>query len=48
MGCGCGKTKRVYVVTRSDGVVETVDSLVAAMKIVRQYGGKYQQATVAK
>lgn len=40
MGCGCSK-KRQYVVTKKDGSVETVDTLTAAMNIVRKHGGSY-------
>lgn len=43
MGCGCGK-KRVYVVTTKAGRQETVNSLSAAMAIVRAEGGRYQLA----
>ena len=45
MGCGCGKKKR-YIVTKKDGTTETVDSLVAAMKVIRTHGGHYQQVRV--
>jgi hypothetical protein len=40
MGCGCGK-KRKYQVTTKAGREETVDSLSAAMTIIRKEGGRY-------
>lgn len=48
MGCGCGKNKRVYVVTKGDGTKETVDSLTAAMRVVRAHGGVYQSMQVPR
>lgn len=45
MACGCGKTRK-YLVTKKDGTTETVDSLSAAMQIVRQFGGRYQPIKV--
>jgi len=42
MGCNCGGGKKRYVVTTKDGRVETVDSLTAAMAIIRREGGRYQ------
>jgi hypothetical protein len=45
MGCGCGKKKK-YLVTRKDGTTETVDTLTAAMSIIRQHGGRYQPVKV--
>jgi hypothetical protein len=41
MGCGCGK-KRRYLVTTKTGVQTTVDSLSAAMALIRKEGGRYQ------
>lgn len=41
-GCGCGQKKRVYVVTTKDGKNKTVDSLSAAIAMVRKEGGAYQ------
>jgi hypothetical protein len=40
LGCNCGK-KRKYQVTTKDGQVEIVDTLSAAMTMIRQKGGKY-------
>ena len=45
MGCGCGK-KRKYEVTTKDGKVQVVDTLTAAMAIIRREGGKYQPIKV--
>jgi hypothetical protein len=42
MGCNCGGAKKKYLVTTKDGRTETVDSLTAAMAIIRREGGKYQ------
>lgn len=42
MGCGCGKTKRVYVVTTKAGSRREVDSLSAAISVVRKEGGSYE------
>jgi hypothetical protein len=42
MGCGCGGSKtRTYEVTTSAGAKKTVDSLSAAMTLVRAEGGHY-------
>jgi hypothetical protein len=41
MGCNCGGGRKKYVVTTREGRQETVDSLVAAMAIIRREGGKY-------
>lgn len=41
MGCNCGGGRKKYVVTTREGRTETVDSLVAAMAIIRREGGKY-------
>lgn len=41
MGCNCGK-KRKYLVTTKDGATQTVDTLSAAMSIIRKEGGRYQ------
>lgn len=41
MACNCGK-KKSYLVTTKAGRQETVDSLSAAMSIIRKEGGKYQ------
>jgi len=40
MACGCGKTRK-YLVTTREGSQQTVDSLSAAMAIVRSQGGHY-------
>lgn len=45
MGCGCGK-KRKYLVTTKDGRQQTVDSLTAAMALIRKEGGNYQPVKV--
>lgn len=45
MGCGCGK-KRKYLVTTKAGAQSTVDSLSAALAIVRKEGGNYQPIKV--
>jgi hypothetical protein len=45
MGCGCGK-KRVYIVTTKAGATKQVDSLSAALAVVRAEGGRYQLAKV--
>lgn len=45
MACNCGKTKR-YVVTTASGRTETVDSLTAAIAIIRKEGGRYQPIKV--
>lgn len=45
MPCGCGK-KRKYQVTSKDGKVTVVDTLSAAMAIVRKEGGRYQPIKV--
>ncbi|HEY6416568.1 MAG TPA: hypothetical protein VIX41_10035 [Acidimicrobiales bacterium] len=42
MGCNCGK-KTAYLVTTRDGTTHTVDSLTAAVQLVRRYGGHYQR-----
>ena len=41
MACGCGGKKRAYLVTTREGNQQTVDSLSAAMAIVRSQGGHY-------
>ena len=42
MACsGCGK-KRQYLVTTKEGRQETVETLSAAMAIIRKEGGRYQ------
>jgi len=41
MACGCGGKKRAYLVTNAQGQQSTVDSLSAAMAIVRSQGGHY-------
>ena len=40
MGCGCGKKKK-YQVTTTAGKTETVDTLSAAMAMIRKEGGRY-------
>ena len=40
MGCGCGG-KRRYQVTTKAGRVETVNSLQAAIAIIRKEGGRW-------
>ena len=45
MPCGCGKTKK-YLVTTAAGEKQTVDSLTAAIQIVRAKGGHYQPVKV--
>jgi hypothetical protein len=45
MGCGCGK-KRKYLVTTKAGTQQTVDSLTAAMAIIRKEGGNYKPIKV--
>lgn len=44
-GCGCGKKKH-YVVTTKAGRTETVESLTAAMAIIRKEGGSYRPVRV--
>lgn len=47
MACNCGGgRKKKYVVTTKLGRTETVDSLSAAMSIIRREGGKYQPIKV--
>lgn len=46
MACGCGK-KRQYQVTTKAGEVKVVDSLQAAMTIIRKEGGRYQPIKAA-
>jgi hypothetical protein len=41
MACGCGGKKKKYLVTTKAGREETVDSLSAAMAVIRREGGKY-------
>jgi len=42
MACGCGKGKtKKYVVTTKAGRTETVDSLSAAMTLIRREGGRW-------
>lgn len=43
--CACGKKKK-YQVTTKEGRKETVDSLSAAMTIIRKEGGRYQPVKV--
>lgn len=44
MGCGCGGKKAVWVVTKTDGSSEEVNSLTSAMSLVRKNpGAKYQR-----
>jgi hypothetical protein len=45
MACNCGKTKR-YIVTTTAGRTETVDTLTAAIAIIRKEGGRYQPVKV--
>ena len=45
MGCNCGKKKK-YLVTTKAGVQHTVDTLTAAMSIIRKEGGHYQPVKV--
>lgn len=45
MPCGCGK-KRKYQVTTKAGSVQIVDTLSAAMAIIRKEGGRYQPIKV--
>jgi len=45
MPCGCGK-KRKYEVTTKAGEKKVVETLSAAMTIVRREGGKYQPVKV--
>lgn len=45
MGCGCGK-KRKYLVTTKAGEQSTVDTLSAAMTIIRREGGNYSPIKV--
>lgn len=45
MPCGCGK-KRKYLVTTKAGATQTVDTLSAAMAIIRKEGGRYQPIKV--
>jgi len=42
MGCNCGGKKKKYLVTTKAGEQHTVDSLSAAMAIMRKEGGRYQ------
>lgn len=42
MGCNCGK-KTKYEVTTADGQRTTVDTLTAAISLVRAKGGHYQR-----
>lgn len=44
--CNCGSGKKQYVVTTKAGRTETVNSLSAAMAILRREGGKYQAVKV--
>jgi hypothetical protein len=41
LGCNCGKKKK-YQVTTKAGEVKVVDTLSAAMTLIRQEGGRYQ------
>lgn len=42
MGCNCGGgKKKKFVVTTKLGRTETVDSLSAAMSLIRKEGGSY-------
>lgn len=45
MGCGCGKTKK-YLVTTKAGETKTVDTLSAAMSLIRKEGGRWQPVKV--
>lgn len=45
MPCGCGK-KRKYEVTTKDGRKQIVETLSAAMAIIRKEGGRYQPVKV--
>lgn len=45
MGCGCGK-KRKYEVTTKAGDKQIVDTLSAAMAIIRREGGRYQPVKI--
>lgn len=45
MGCNCGKKKK-YVVTTTAGKQEVVDTLSAAMTLIRKEGGRYQPIKV--
>lgn len=45
MPCGCSKKKKYEVVT-SDGKKQIVDTLTAAMQIIRREGGHYQAVKV--
>lgn len=40
MGCNCGKKRKYEVVTKA-GERSVVDSLTAAMAIIRREGGRY-------
>jgi hypothetical protein len=46
MGCCGGGKKKKYLVTKKDGTTEVVDSLSAAMKLIRANGGRYQPIKV--
>ena len=46
MGCGCGGKKKKYEVTTKAGTKTTVDSLTAAMALIRREGGTYQPIRV--
>jgi hypothetical protein len=47
MACNCGSgRKKKYLVTTKLGRTETVDSLSAAMAVIRREGGKYQPVKV--
>lgn len=41
MACGCGK-KTKYLVTTKEGRQQKVETLSAAMSIIRSEGGRYQ------
>ena len=45
MGCGCAK-KRKYEVTTKAGEKHLVDTLSAAMTLIRKEGGRYQPVKV--
>lgn len=46
MGCGCGGKKRKYEVTTKAGEKHLVDTLTAALAIVRREGGRYAPVKV--
>jgi hypothetical protein len=46
LACGCSKSKK-YQVTTKDGRVQVVDTLSAAMAVIRKEGGRYQPIKAA-